>query len=386
MDNLLKAKEAKNILIRNGLLVDTFSGRESHSDIFIENGLISTINKKIDIPESKEIKLSDTNRRLRYSDDLLLIDATGYLISPGFFDMHVHLRDPGDGDEETLESGIKAALKGGITTLACMPNTSPVLDNEYLLKYILLNSDKLDFKILPVAAMTIGLEGKEIVDLGSLSEAGAAAFSDDGKCIQDARLMYEIMRYSSQYDKLLILHEEDYSFSRNGQMHEGLYSSKLGLEGISSLTEETIIARDLLIAKKTGARIHITHLSSKGSVEIIKKAKEDGIKITCDVTPHHICFDDSFLEGYNTDFKVNPPLRSAEDREALVSGLKNGIIDAIASDHAPHLKAEKNTTFARAANGVTGMETLFSSVFDRLCERENFDSLKMLRFITEAPL
>jgi len=197
--------------------------------------------------------------------------------------------------------------------------------------------------------------------------------------------MYEIMRYAKYHEALLILHEEDYSFSAEGAMHEGYYSTKLGIGGISPLSEEIIIARDIMLAEKTGAKVHITHISSKKSVEMIKSAREAGINITCDVTPHHIFFNDSALKNYNTNLKVNPPVRGPEDQEALIAGLKSGVIDAIASDHAPHLDSEKNTTFIKAANGSTGLETLFKASYTKLCIEENLNFLHFLKLISTNP-
>ncbi len=278
-----------------------------------------------------------------------------------------------------------AAIRGGITSIACMPNTNPPVDREYLINYILNKSRYIDFKIYPVAAMSKNLEGKEMAEMGLLKEAGAVAFSDDGKCIQDSKLMYEIMRYAPHFDLPLILHEEDYSFSSYGLAHEGYYCAKLGIDGISPFAEELMISRDIMLAKKTGARIHITHVSSKGSIMLIKRAKEDGLKITCDVTPHHLYFNDSFLESYNTNLKVNPPLRSEEDRRALVSAISEGIIDAIASDHAPHCEAEKNTTFKNAANGTIGLETLFNASYTKLVREEKIKLSKLVALLTSGP-
>jgi dihydroorotase len=233
--------------------------------------------------------------------------------------------------------------------------------------------------------MTKNLEGLQMTDIGLLKENGAVAISDDGFCIQDAKLMYEIMKYARQFEMPLILHEEDYSFSKYGLMHEGYYSSKLGLEGISSLSEVFMIQRDISLALSTKARVHFTHLSTKESVELIRKAKEDGADITCDVTPHHLYFDDSSLDDYNALFKVNPPLRSSLDRQALVDGIKNGIIDIIASDHAPHLEAEKNMTIRNASNGVTGMETIFSASHMLLCKKDNYDLNKLINMLSCKP-
>jgi dihydroorotase len=359
----------KNILIKSGRIIDLQQGKDIYSDILISDGVISKISKDIKNPGSGVIE----------------IDAKGCIVSPGFVDMHVHLREPGFEDEETIETGAMAAARGGVTTVACMANTKPVIDNQSLVKYILEKSKNAACRVLPVAAMTVELEGKNITEMGLLTEAGAVGFSDDGMCVTDSKLMYEIMRYSKQFDVPLILHEEDYFISGIGLVHEGYYSTMLGLEGISSLSEDLVISRDIALAKKSGARIHITHLSTRGAVEMIERAKNEGVNITCDVTPHHLFFNDSCLTSFNTNFKVKPPIRSEEDREALVEGLKKGIIDAIVSDHAPHLDIEKNTTFKLASFGTIGLETLFSAAFTKLCVEEGIDLHKFISLITISP-
>jgi dihydroorotase len=363
--------EIKDLLIRNARIICPGKISETEADIEIENGVIKSICRDLPIDNIAQYRKVHNSEKIKENNGRVLIDAAGMVVCPSFMDMHVHLREPGDEAEEDIESGISAALHGGITSVCCMPNTKPPVDNQYLVKYILQASAKKGFKVYPVAAMTKKLEGAELTEFGLLKDCGAAAFSDDGFCVQDSKLMYEIMRYAKQFDILLILHEEDYSFSKSGIMHEGYFSSKLGLEGISSLSETIMVARDIMLAKKTKARIHFTHVSSMDSVELIRLAKKEGVSVTCDVTPHHLCFDEGCLEHYDTNFKVNPPLRAKEDRESLAEALNTGVIDAIASDHAPHLKSEKNTTLKEAAFGVTGMETLFVQLIPSLSLREN---------------
>lgn len=378
----------KNILIRSGKIINPVTANEYISDIYIEEGIIKEISKDIKTGLDIDADISKTkegNAPIKQFNDLIQIDASKYLITPGFTDMHVHLRDPGDEDEENIESGIKAALKGGITSVVCMPNTNPPLDKEYLIKYIVDKSSILDFEIFPVAAITKKLAGMEMTEFGLLKNAGAVAFSDDGFCIMDSKLMYEVMKYAKQVNLPLILHEEDTNFSKFGFVNDGFYSTMLGLNGISTLSEELIIARDIMLAKKTKAKIHITHVSTKNSLELIKKAKEEEMNITCDVTPHHIYFNDSALVDYNTNFKVKPPLRSEEDQQAIIDGIKHGLIDAIASDHAPHLKSEKNTTFMDAAFGVIGLETLFKASFTKLCKVEKLNLSKLIQLLTIGP-
>ena len=359
----------KNILIKGGRVINPEKKKESVVDIFIKDGIVEKIDKNIGTA----------------GGGTEVIEAAGLVVSPGFVDMHVHLRDPGFEDEETVESGALAAVKGGITTVACMPNTNPPIDSEHAVKYIMEKSQDVACRVLPVAAMTKGQKGRSITEMGLLSQAGAVGFSDDGKCVADARLMYEVMRYSIQFGLPLILHEEDLRMSECGLVHEGKYSTILGLEGISRLSDDIMIARDIMLAQRSGAKIHITHLSTAGGVEMIGKAKKEGIDITCDVTPHHLFFDDSVLTTFNTNFKVKPPIRSSEDREALVEGVRSGVIDAIASDHAPHLDTEKNTTFKEAEFGTIGLETFFSASFTKLCLKENMSLPELIALITCGP-
>lgn len=365
----MNKNERKNVLVKSGRIIDPEKGKEFISDIYIKEGILAEMRENI---KAKGKELTE-------------IDAKGCIVCPGFVDMHVHLRDPGFEDEETIESGALSAVKGGITTVACMPNTSPPIDSESMVKYILEKSQRAACRVLPVAAMTRGLKGTDITDMGLLAEAGAVGFSDDGRCISDSRLMYEVMRYSTQFGLPLVLHEEDCYVSGGGLVNEGCYSAMLGLDGISSLSDDVIIARDIILAGRSRAKIHITHVSTRGGVEMIKKAREGGLDITCDVTPHHLFFNDSYLASFNTNLKVKPPIRSEEDRLALIEGVKGGVIDAIASDHAPHLDTEKNTTFRLAEFGTIGLETLFSAAFSKLCREEKISLLKLISLITTSP-
>jgi len=357
------------ILIKNASIYDGIKAKPFKADLYIKDGIIEDIDNYIKA-DSKDIRI---------------IDAEGKALLPGLVDMHVHLRDPGFEEKETIESGAAAALAGGVTTLVCMPNTRPVLDEPALVEYVIDRGRDTGINIYPAAAMTRGLEGSQITSMGLLAEAGAAGFSDDGKAVADARLMFEIMRYSRQWQKPLILHEEVYSFSRSGLVHEGKYSTSLGLEGISSLSDDLMISRDIVLARESGARIHITHISTRGAVEMIRQAKKEGVDISCDVTAHHLFFDDSCLESFNTNFKVKPPIRSAEDRAALIGGIKDGTIDAIISDHAPHLDTEKNTTFRLAQFGTIGLETLFGAAYTSLCRDDGLDAVQLVKLLTSSP-
>ncbi|MFC2159263.1 dihydroorotase [Actinomycetota bacterium] len=361
--------ERNKILIKNGLIIDTVKNKEYKANLYIEDGRIVDIKDNIKV-NSKEV---------------FEIDAKDHIVVSGLMDMHVHLRDPGFEEKETIETGTQAALAGGITSIACMPNTGPAVDSPSLVNYITGKAIGTGCNVYPVAAMTRGLEGKEITEMGLLSEAGAVGFSDDGRSVTDAKLMYEIMRYSRQFEKPLILHEEVYSFSKHGIAHEGEYSTKLGLEGISRLSDDLMIGRDIVLAKKTGARIHITHISTAGAVDMIRAAKADGVDISCDVTAHHLFFNDSCLESFDTNLKVKPPIRSAADQEALVEGVADGTIDAIVSDHAPHLDTEKNTTFKLAEFGTTGLETLFAASYTKLCREKGVSLIKLAELLGTGP-
>lgn len=357
------------IFIKNAEVLDGKKVKPFRADVYIKDGIIEDIKDNIEVS----------------GKDIAKIDAGGKVLVPGLVDMHVHLRDPGFEEKETIESGAAAAVAGGITTLVCMPNTKPVLDEPALIEYVLDRGRDTGIDIYPAAAMTRGLKGKEITSMGLLAEAGAVGFSDDGRSVTDARLMFEIMRYSRQWGKPLILHEEVYSFSRSGLVHEGNYSTSLGLEGISSLSDDLMIGRDIVLAKQSGARIHITHLSTKNAVDMIRQAKKEGVDITCDVTAHHLFFDDSCLESFNTNFKVKPPIRSKADREALIEGVKDGTIDAVISDHAPHLDTEKNTTFKLAQFGTIGLETLFGASYTALCKENKLEAGKLVSALTSGP-
>jgi dihydroorotase len=362
-------EEIKNIFIKDINIINDETGIEQKSNILIENNILKAISPELNIP----------------SIEFTIINGRGLKAVPAFTDIHTHLREPGNEDEETIGSAKLAAFRGGVTTVFSMPNTNPCIDTDYLINFISMRAKQEKFDVFPVAAMTKNLDGLKMTEIGLLKKAGAIALSDDGRCVQDSRLMYEIMKYSEEMQLPLILHEEDYNFSKTGFVNEGYYSAKLGLDGILSLSEELMVLRDIFLAKKSKAKIHITHVSSKKSIELISIAKNDGVNITCDITPHHLFFNDSCLESFDTNFKVNPPIRSEEDRQAIIDGVKTGIIDAIASDHAPHLAIEKNTTLKCAAYGVIGLETLFSASYTILCKNEGVSLSRLIELTCTGP-
>lgn len=340
-------------LISGGRVVDPANGIDDMLDVLVEDGRIAAIGKSF----GAEVAGAE------------VIDASGKVIAPGLVDMHVHLRDPGRTDEETIESGLRAALKGGFTSVACMPNTDPVIDSASVIEYIKHRANDVGFgNVYPIGAITQGQNGERLSEMGELVGAGAVAFSDDGKCVMNSQLMRRALEYSKVWNKAIISHAEDSHLAHGGQMHEGYYSTILGLKGIPSAAEEVIVARDIVLAELTGGKIHIAHLSTAGSLEMVKRAKERGINVTCEVTPHHLILTDEYLQGYDTNFKVNPPLRSISDVEALRQGLRDGIIDAIASDHAPHARHEKETEFDYAPFGLMGLETTLALILTKIVD------------------
>jgi len=337
------------LLIKNGRVIDPASGRDEILDILIEKGKI------------KELKpgIKDTSAAI--------LDISGNVIAPGFIDMHVHLREPGQEHKETIETGAKAAARGGFTSIACMPNTSPVNDSRGVTEFILTEArKKAPVHVFPIAAVTKGLNGEEITDMVDLSDAGAIAFSDDGQPIADSMIMRRAMEYAKISNSLIIDHCEDKNLSTDGVMHEGHYSNTLGLNGIPSPSEEVMVARDIQLAEYLDSKVHIAHVSTRGSVSLIKAAKKKKIQITAEVTPHHLFLSDKEIQTYDTNFKMNPPLRSEKDRKALLSAVQDGTIDVFATDHAPHTPDEKEMEFDYAPFGVVGLETAVPLLLDRL--------------------
>ena len=314
------------------------------------------------------------------SFDRHALEAQGYIVVPGFIDLHAHLREPGFEESETIETGRQAALRGGFTTVCAMPNTEPAIDSPGLLKELAARGSGLKgARVRYIAAITRGRKGRELTDMVELAAAGAVAFSDDGSPVEDARLFRSALEYARVTDCPVIEHPQDLALSAKGVMHEGAVSARLGLPGMPAAAEETAVARDLALAKMTGARLHLTHLSTAGSVELVRRAKAEGAPITCDVTPHHLSMTDEWVAGsralawevedeallavpYASSTKVNPPLRSRADVRALWAGLVDGTVDAIATDHAPHASVKKEVEFDQAAFGISGLETALALV------------------------
>ena len=312
--------------------------------------------------------------------DRRALEAKGYLVVPGFVDLHAHLREPGFEDSETIATGAKAALRGGFTTVCAMPNTEPAIDSPGLVAELIARGRSADAaRVLPIAAITRGRKGRELADLVELAAAGAVAFSDDGSPVVDARLFRSALEYARVTGRPVIEHPQDLALSAKGVMHEGAVSARLGLPGMPAAAEETAVARDIALAKMTGGRLHLTHLSTAGSVELVRRAKAEGAAITCDVTPHHLAMTDDWVAGsrafawevpdealqgvpYDSSTKVNPPLRGHADVRALWAGIADGTVDAIATDHAPHSSVKKDVEFDQAAFGISGLETALALV------------------------
>jgi len=357
-----------NLLIKNGHIIDPANGRDGVSDILIKHGKISNVAKNI----SKK-----TNK---------VIDAKNRIISPGLIDMHVHLREPGREDIETVASGTRAALSGGITSVACMPNTYPPIDNcgeARRLKDIIKRDAACSVFI--VGAITKERSGVEITDIKAMKEEGIIALSDDGAAVQNGSIMLRALKKAAENDILVIAHCENKNISKNGVVNEGIIATKLGLRGIPRKAEYEFVERDIGLAGEAKARIHIAHVSTRESVEIIRKAKKDGIPVTAEAAPHHFSMKENACETYDTRTKMNPPLRSIEDVEAIKEGLKDGTIDTIASDHAPHGKHEKEITFDLAAFGIIGLETSLGLAIINLVDKKIISWQKLIELMSVNP-
>ncbi len=356
------------LLIRNGRVVDPESHTDDVLDVLIDNERIVDIDKTIKTKTQRSI------------------DAAGLVVAPGFIDMHVHLREPGQENKETIKSGARAAAKGGFTSIACMPNTSPVNDNSSVTSYIVSEAKKNALvNVYPIAAVTKGLDGEELTDMADLTKAGAIAFSDDGQPVSNSEVMRRALEYTKLVKTLIIDHCEDQDLSRDGVMHEGQYSYRFGLKGIPSSSEEIMVSRNILLSEQTGSPVHIAHLSVKGAATLIRNAKKRNIKVTCEVTPHHLLLEDASLKDYNTNLKMNPPLRSRSDVKAMVKALKDGTIDVIATDHAPHTPDEKAVEFDRAPFGVIGMETAVPLILDRFVHTQIITLSRFIAMISLNP-
>lgn len=337
------------LIIRGGTVVDPVRGRMYPSDILIDGERVAAVEKRVQARGAR------------------VLDAKGKLVLPGLFDMHVHLREPGQEYKETVATGTKAAMRGGFTAVAAMPNTAPVTDTPEVIRYVLEKARDAGYaRVYPVGAITRGSRGDELSEMGALREAGAVAYSDDGRPVVSAAVMRRAMEYARMLGVPVISHCEDLTLAGGGVMHEGFMSTRLGLRGIPAAAEEVMVARDIILAELTGCHLHIAHVSTAGAVRLIREAKARRVRVTAEVTPHHFTLTEQAVEGFNTLAKVNPPLRTAADVAALREGLADGTIDVIATDHAPHAAHEKEAEFDAAAFGLVGLETAVGLVFTEL--------------------
>ncbi len=342
---------AKKVFLKNATVIDGKNKNEHQSDLLIIDGKIAELKPQIDLsPDFDGEK----------------IDLTDKIVMPGFLDLHVHFREPGREDEETILSGAQAAMAGGFSAVCTMPNTQPVTDNRETVEFILDEIKDHLLTIYPIAAITRGQQGAELVEMAELIDANVVAFSDDGKSVANSLVLRRAMEYARMFDVPIIEHCADAALAADGDMHEGFVSTNLGLRGIPSIAEDVIVARNLLLAKYTNSKLHIAHISTAGSVELVRRAKQDGIAVTAEAAPHHFTLTDEAIRSFDANFKMNPPLRSQEHVQAVIEGLKDGTIDAIATDHAPHSIEEKEVEFSAAPFGIIGLETAISLVIQQL--------------------
>jgi dihydroorotase len=338
----------KALLIQGGRIIDPSQGIEAVGSLFISEGKISWRGKGEEAPPQA---------------DYDILNAKGLIVCPGFIDLHCHLRQPGEEEKESIASGTRAAARGGFTTICCMPNTNPPLDSQTAIEFIKSKSASEGVvRVLPIGCVSKGRKGEELTEMGELASAGAIAFSDDGAPVPGSYLMRQALDYSQAFGVPIIDHCEEKALTEGGQMNEGVISTKLGLRGIPDAAEEIMVARDIALAELTGGRLHIAHASTEGSVELIRRAKEKGVRVTAEATPHHLTLTEERVIGYDTNAKVNPPLRTKRDVKALIQGLKDNTIDIIATDHAPHTEADKLGEFDLAPFGISGFETALGSL------------------------
>jgi len=358
------------LLIKNGRVIDPASKTDAAMDVLLDGELV----KELGAP-GKFAALKDVE----------IFDAVGMIVAPGFIDLHVHLREPGQESSETIETGTKSAARGGFTAVCCMPNTKPVHDNASITRFIVDKARMVGAtRVWPIGAASIGSQGEAIAEIAAMKEAGIVAVSDDGKPIATARLTRLVMDYCRSLDLPVIEHSEDVSLAAGAVMREGVTSTRLGLRGMPAAAESVCVARDVQLAQLTRGRLHVAHLSAKGSLEQVRAAKAQGLRVTCEVTPHHFTLIDEDVR-YDSRFKMNPPLAAREDREALIAGLADGAVDVIATDHAPHEPALKDVEFDRAPFGILGFETAIALTLEQLVQTRKISLARMVELFTTGP-
>ncbi len=358
-----------SLLICNARVIDPSQGLDDQCDLLIESGMVKSLAKSGKIP---------------VASGYTTIDVSGHWLMPGLIDMHVHLREPGESHKETILTGCLAAAAGGFSTVACMANTQPVNDQAAVTAWILREAEKQNVKVLPIGAVSKGLQGEVLTEMGEMAQAGCVAFSDDGRPVASSRLMRNAMDYAKSLGVAIISHAEDPTLSQYASMHEGSHSERLGLSGSPSATEEIMVAREIALCRLTRCRVHIAHVSTATAVEMIRRAKDEGLPITAEVCPHHLLLNHAKVACFRSEAKVAPPLRDESDRLALLDGLRTGVIDCIASDHAPHASADKDAPFESCANGITGLETSVTSTYS-LVQNETLTAMRWVEAMTLAP-
>jgi len=340
------------IVLTGGRVIDPSRNVDQTADVLIQDGKVAGIGPSLGRPDGADVR-----------------DVRGQVVAPGLVDIHVHLREPGNEDEETVATGARAAAAGGFTAICAMPNTDPVTDNQAAVGFIVRQSVRAGLtRVYPIGAVSVGQKGEKLAEFGEMVGAGAVAVSDDGRPVASGHLMRTALEYARTFDIAVADHCEEPTLAAGGVMHEGLVATRLGLKGIPSAAEEIMVARDVLLAELTGGRVHLCHMSTSGSVDLIRRAKERGVRVTAEVTPHHLALTDHACENYDTHAKMNPPLREAADVAALRQALKEGVIDCIASDHAPHAYDEKEAAFDDAPFGIVGLETAFGVAHTELVQ------------------
>lgn len=354
-------------LIKNGRVYDSKNGLDGKYDILIEGNKIFAV--------EEEIK----------NQGYQVIDAEGKIIIPALIDMHTHLREPGYEEKETVKTGCEAAAAGGFSAVAAMPNTKPIADNPAVVEHLKLKSEQAAVRVYPIGSITQDSKGEVLSEIGTLAKTGVKALSDDGNPVMNSEIMRRAMEYASAFDLPVIDHCEDENLSQDGVMHEGYHSTIFGLKGIPAAAEEIMVARDIVLAEMTGIHLHIAHLSTEGSLNLVKEAKARGVNVTFEVTPHHLLLTDKAVENYNPDTKVHPPLRSERDKKMLVEALKAGVIDVLATDHAPHTFEDKLGEFDYAAFGISGLETALSLLYHNFIKEDVIDWNDLLRMYYYKP-
>ena len=360
----------KSLFIRNGRVMDPASGHDGVADVLIADGVVAAVGPNLEAPSSS----------------IPSFDASGLIVTPGLIDMHVHLREPGFEHAETIETGGRAAAAGGFTTICCMPNTSPVNDNATVTSYIIERARRLSpVNVFPIGAITKGSAGEELASIGAMRQAGIVAISDDGRPVMNSRVMRRAMELAAGWDIPVIDHCEDLNLSGGGDMHEGATSVRRGLRGIPSASEDVMVARDILLAEVTGARYHVAHISTTNAVRMVAYARAQGLKVSCEVTPHHFALADEDTLAYDSNYKMRPPLRGRRDLNTVMDGLVDGTIEVIATDHAPHAGSEKMQEFERCPFGITGLETALGLSFDLLVHPGKIPLMRLISMYTVGP-